>query len=479
MANYRKRYVHPPLQPELPCPCCGEDLMGDGILDDLKKTFNSTTKGINKGVENVKQAINNPMATAKSVINTVAPTRLDFPPKVRDVIAANKDKAIDSITVGRNPVRAAVTALMNALSLDQLKSQVKREGYDNLYHLFMLVSLTDGSTILVEKNQVVNMEKVSSKNYPTESRIDVPLTLLNTKRLKFGDFINNAVKAIGSPLYLYDAISNNCQVFVCNMLNSSGLLTPEITDFSMQDVEKVLSTSPSYLQKLTKFATDAAAKVDRLKNGGHLKKGKIILYPETTSQRYPALGAASGQQHPKKLLIKNGKAIMQHGGMVGYLPGQKPDLVSSDMATAKQQMADQAQADLLQSPFYDGPQYSYDYTNVPRLYNPYGISTESNSDGSYIVPHIDEDILDLDKQTIDQISAKWGPKFADHIANNLADQIKHSMQLTTTYGNSMDQTNKTRNEMINTLQGQLNGFNIFKQIFVGGVKAIAEAMMHF
>jgi len=148
------------------------------------------------------------------------------------------------------------------------------------------------------------------------------------------------------------------------------------------------------------------------------------------------------------------------------------------LATATKQMQAQADDALKNSPFYAGPQYSYDYINVPRTYDPYKVATESNQNGVYIVPHIDEDILDLDKSIIAQISQTYGPKFAQHVADNLSDTIKNSMELTTKYGSEMDKVNKTRNDMIEHLRSQLDGFTIFKDIFVEGVKAIAEAMFH-
>ena len=168
---------------------------------------------------------------------------------------------------------------------------------------------------------------------------------------------------------------------------------------------------------------------------------------------------------------------MKKGGMVGYLPGHKPANISNQMDTAMGQVQIQAQQDEMNSPFYAGPQYSYDYTNVPRLYNPYGIATEANKNGVYVVPHVDEDILGLDKQILGQVSQTYGPKFALHMATDLANTIKASMAATIKYGSDMDKVNQTRNEMIDHLRSQLDGFTIFKDIFVEGVKAIGEAML--
>ena len=513
----------------LPCPHCGEDLMGDGLFDSLKSIGKTVTKGVSSATNTINKVASStsasakktvgkladigyntvtaPIAAAAPIINAAVPTRLDFPPKVREQIAKNRDKVIDHIVVGRNPVKTGFVILMNALTLNQMREEEKKLGYDKLVHLFMLVSFTNGETLLVEKNQVINIEPISP-SYPTNERMDVPLSLLSAKRLKFGDFIDNAVKAIGSPLYLYDSVKNNCQTFVINLLNSSGLLTPQLREFSFQDIEKVMSSSPAFVSKFTKLVTDGAAKANVLMNGAGVKstkaRGGYILPNQLPNQftgimhvterklkgtgvkNTSARGSESKIQNltvgiGKRLTTKTMPTRHHHTkgkGVDGYAPGEKPAGISSDMATASQQMAARAQTNLESSPLYSGPQYSTDYTNVPRLYNPYGLSTQSNSDGSYIIPHIDEDILDLDKQTLSQISDTYGPKFAQSMADKLANDIKTAMALTTKYGSTMDQTNKMRNAMITQLQGQLNGFNIFKQIFVGGVNAIAEAVMH-
>jgi hypothetical protein len=197
------------------------------------------------------------------LVNKILPTRMDFPPKVREMIKNNSDKIITGITVGRTPVNSMVTRLLNSLSKGQLEEQEKMMNYSDLYHLFMLVTLSDGSTLLTEKNSVVNIEKVSA-SYPAQTKMPVNL---QGRRITFGDFINNTVKAVGSSIYLYDAVTNNCQYFVMNCLNSNGLLTPDLKTFIMQDIQQVLSTSPDYVAKIASFATDTAAKLNRLVQG--------------------------------------------------------------------------------------------------------------------------------------------------------------------------------------------------------------------
>jgi len=201
------------------------------------------------------------------IINKILPTRENFPPKVRKIIKDNGDKKIKALIVGRTPVNSTIQTLLNVVTLGQLKQKEKEMGYDNLYHLFMIVELDSGTNILVEKNSVVNMKKVS-KSYGGNDKIVIPVN----KDITFGDMIDNAVKAVGKSIYLYDAVNNNCQVFINNLLKNSGLGVAEANKFILQDIEDVLSTSPKYTTIIAKLATDASAKVDRLVNGAGKRK---------------------------------------------------------------------------------------------------------------------------------------------------------------------------------------------------------------
>lgn len=210
------------------------------------------------------------------LVDKILPTRKDFPPKVRKVIKENESKKITSITVGRSPVNSLLTKALNLLSQGKLQEQQKSLNYDKLFHLFMLVGLSgdrDGSCLLVEKNSVVNIKKASPSFGDHDEKVSVDIT----KNITFGDMINDAVKAVGNSLYLYNATNNNCQIFIENLLKHSGLLTPSLKTFITQDIEKVLSTSPLYVKKLADIATEGSAKIDRLIEGGRRRGGRKIL----------------------------------------------------------------------------------------------------------------------------------------------------------------------------------------------------------
>lgn len=206
----------------------------------------------------------------RDLVDKVLPTRQKFPPKVRKILQDYGNKKITSITVGRTPVQSMVTKALNFLTGGKFNEQIKKLNYDDVYHLFMLVGLEGGTNMLVEKNSVVNFKPVPS-SYGGTDKVVVPVN----KSVTLGQMVDDAVKAVGPSIYLYDAVHNNCQKFVSDLLKNSGLMNPSLNTFINQDIEKVLSTSPGYAKKIADVFTEGSAKIDRLLEGEGKRKKKI------------------------------------------------------------------------------------------------------------------------------------------------------------------------------------------------------------
>ena len=84
--------------------------------------------------------------------------RREFPPAVRNLIKQYGDINITAVTVCRTPVIGIIQKLMNFLSFGLLKERLKKYNYDQLYHLYMVIKLSNGITLRLEKNHVINME---------------------------------------------------------------------------------------------------------------------------------------------------------------------------------------------------------------------------------------------------------------------------------------------------------------------------------
>lgn len=228
---------------------------GKGILKSINKVAN---KVVNKISKVGKQA-------GKFIEKVINPD--DFmPPSVKDIMNNHGQEIVTSITLRRNPVSHLITGAMNAVSLGSFQKKLDQQPYDKLFHLAMLVE-TNNTRFLLEKIERVNVTKSIGNPQGLET-LAVPL---NGKEISVFDLINNTKEQMGKNNFLdYDAVTNNCQVFIMNVLDSNGLLNDENKLWVKQNTE-VLFKGNKTLAKISKKLTDIGASANVLLHGGKLE----------------------------------------------------------------------------------------------------------------------------------------------------------------------------------------------------------------
>lgn len=83
--------------------------------------------------------------------------RRDVPPKFRDTLSKYHDETIKKLIIRRQPIQKGVKTLVDILSLGKLSKNQKKLHYDDLYHLSMIIVLSSGKLLLLEKNAVPNL----------------------------------------------------------------------------------------------------------------------------------------------------------------------------------------------------------------------------------------------------------------------------------------------------------------------------------
>jgi len=170
------------------------------------------------------------------------------------------EQMITKISVQRAPIQKALTMISNLLTSGKFSKTARDLGYDDVYHLSIVIELDDEKQVRYEKNQVVAM---------TESFkvLGDSLSVKVKKPIMLNDFINTTIKAIGSDHYfLYSADQYNCQHFIVSHLKANGLSTPALEKFIMQDASLLLQKDP-VLIKAFKGVTDLGAIFDVIKEG--------------------------------------------------------------------------------------------------------------------------------------------------------------------------------------------------------------------
>ena len=129
-------------------------------------------------------------------------------------------KTIASIMVCRSPV--SLGFIVKTFDL------IKDKPYNDLFHLYMVVTFTTGKQIVCEKNEVINISKIIPPTTKKTEKIPVSVP----SGLTLNTMLNNAMKSMGENTYFtYNAIKNNCQNYLLALITSSNMANPNAAAF--------------------------------------------------------------------------------------------------------------------------------------------------------------------------------------------------------------------------------------------------------
>ena len=220
-------------------------------------------RGFSNLFKNLSRPLQETYDQTKRTFNALAFGITDYSKAFRDVLSRYGDVPIKSIMVCRSPVQQTVQEAMNLVSLGAFKKRLSRQSYDEIYHLFALITLEDGTVLTLDKQAILTL-KVGNKNYQDSINVSTPFTNVN-------QMLDKTKTGMGDNFFTYNAKSNNCQVFLYKFLESNGKATPQLRDFIMQDVNSLFDDN---LEKYSKFVTDLGSKVATLQFGGKVRKNK-------------------------------------------------------------------------------------------------------------------------------------------------------------------------------------------------------------
>lgn len=232
---------------------------GIGFINDKLSTIGSKASDGVDGLSKIGSKITN-IGTGKS-----------FPNQLQDALDRYGNMNIKNITVCRTPVLGVIQSVINASTGGELEKNIKSQNYDDLYHLFMILTMDDGTKIRMERNQRVNVQI----NPPEPKECVMVDKQVN---VKFNDFINNTVNKIGMAKFnLYNARTNNCQMFLRDLLSSNNLYSKELETFIMQDAEALVFKDNPTLDKVASALTNTAGIISDVRDVyDEAKKNPIV-----------------------------------------------------------------------------------------------------------------------------------------------------------------------------------------------------------
>lgn len=132
---------------------------------------------------------------------------------------------ISGLFVCREPIQSGVDLAVRILPGTSFPRDL------TLYHVWLELHYTNGAAYRVEKNEIVEVQKIPDSQPPRGERRFVSATRVYTT----AEFFANAEKAADGKLWLYDPVSANCQWFAIWCIEGNQMrLTPETREFILQ-----------------------------------------------------------------------------------------------------------------------------------------------------------------------------------------------------------------------------------------------------
>jgi hypothetical protein len=184
------------------------------------------------------------------------------PPAVRKILSQIGNEKVESLQLVRTPLSKISRFLLNIASFGQLENKLKETDIDDLFHLSLFIN---GKYVL-EKNEVIKLTRNPNEVKENSETLVVPVS----SNLTINEMIENTQRQMGDRYGPYNAVDNNCSVFLLNVLSANNLSTENSDVFLNQKTIELFNKFPSISEKLVKFGTDVGAVVDKALYGeGH------------------------------------------------------------------------------------------------------------------------------------------------------------------------------------------------------------------
>ena len=207
------------------------------------------------------------MALSKKKAGALFGAKLDFSNQINKILEKHGNKRILAIRIGRRPINEKVEKAFDIISLGKWSELRNKYYYDTLFHLFLIITLQDGTVVSLEKNSIVTMTENDSRcSMPGVECIQIEYP---ADSLSLDEFVKKPLERMGKQVYfIYDPFKQNCQLFVSEVLKTFGLLSDKAKEFIYQDITEIVERLPFYVKYIGKAVTDADATISKIVGAG-------------------------------------------------------------------------------------------------------------------------------------------------------------------------------------------------------------------
>jgi hypothetical protein len=259
----------------------------------------------NAGVINfsdIKRIGTNVYHGIKNIITTRdIPLRKRFSDSDQALLAKYGTQPLTGITVYRAPLAIYVKPLLNLITLGQYskaEDEIKKLGIDKVFHLYLVISLKDGTQIKAEKNETPSLTLWKGAFEPDTDLMEVKPFNFD---ITLNDLIENSIHDMGDDFWSYSAFDNNCIDFGRNLLGSNGMLSRAMDEFLKNPAQSLKKELTDTSIKIAQGATDLSRKA-RTFFGLGIAFNTKAKYKYTTSKKIKGGGA---ELYLKKSDVRN------------------------------------------------------------------------------------------------------------------------------------------------------------------------------
>lgn len=175
------------------------------------------------------------------------------PEKIDRLIQKYGSNKLVELSICRTPISYFYKLLLYLVTYGQVSARQKRYQYDQIFHLFINITLDNGLTFGIEKK--AGSITLVKDGIPTSDNTECRQVNMNKKDLTLSTFITKGEKKGGSNFWRYTVHKDNSQKFVYDLLLGSDIKT--YNTFVLQNIDKIFSDPK--LRKLSTQITDVYA----------------------------------------------------------------------------------------------------------------------------------------------------------------------------------------------------------------------------
>jgi hypothetical protein len=207
----------------------------------------------------------------------------DFSADIKNILKNSGNEIITEMTIVRTPLSTILNLLLNAVSLGQFNMAKQQNNYDDYFHLHLNITTDKGNKYTLEKTEIIILKKGFTNNKDSQELVinNVP------NNLSINLLLENTKQKQGVKFFRYSANSNNCQMFINDVIKSNNINNPEYTEFIKQDTSAIFKDNPIF-RKLANSVTDIASAANNVSSNGFISNlikpalsvkgiGKILL----------------------------------------------------------------------------------------------------------------------------------------------------------------------------------------------------------